>query len=492
MKWIYNKEDYLLLIRELGLLLLLVSGMLLIPLIVAFIYGEGSAYRPFIYSSLISAGLGLLLRLAPGRTRFERKHAIGLVVFSWPLISIPSALPLYLSNTAPTFLDAYFEAVSGWTTTGLSTIGANADLFLQSINFWRHLMQYFGGLGIIIMGIVVLVPLKDWEVTSELAVAAGKQYRIVPSLNNTLKIISLMYLVLLAVGSIAYYFSGLGSFDAVCHTMAGLSTGGFSTRGASVGAYNMLPVTLVSIPIMILGGTNFVLLYYLLRGDLKQYLPDIETKVFWILWMIFCGSLILWTLFGGGIEMDIPDILFMITSALTTTGWSTTPAQAVFLQWAPLGLLFIIVSMLVGANSSSTGGGIKAYRVGLIIKNIFWITKDVVTPDSLVKTKRYRHLQNKLADDTLLQSIMTFIYLYGLILFISFVIFTVYGYPIIESFYEVTSAIGTVGLSSGITSLGLETLPKIILIVNMWLGRIEILPVLYFIRYVSIRTKRLI
>ncbi|MFW6176701.1 MAG: potassium transporter TrkG [Thermoplasmatota archaeon] len=190
--------------------------------------------------------------------------------------------------------------------------------------------------------------------------------------------------------------------------------------------------------------------------------------------------------------MNIPDILFMITSALTTTGWSTTPAQAVFLQWAPLGLLFIIVSMIIGANSSSTGGGIKAYRFGLIIKNIFWITRDMVTPDSLVKNKRYRHLQNKLADDTLLQSIMTFIYLYALILFVSFVIFTIYGYPIIDSFYEVTSAIGTVGLSSGITSLGLETLLKIILIVNMWLGRIEILPVLYFIRYVSIKTKTLI
>ncbi|MFW6040238.1 MAG: TrkH family potassium uptake protein [Thermoplasmatota archaeon] len=489
MKWIYDKEDYLLLIRELGLLLLLSSSLLLIPLGVAYTYHEAIAYRPFLYGAIVAAGIGLVFRLAPLKTQFERKHAIGLVVLSWPLISFPSALPIYLTNTAPTFLDAYFEAVSGWTTTGLSTIGGNADLFLQSINLWRHLMQYFGGLGIIIMGVVVLVPLKDWEITSELAVAAGKNYRIVPSLNNTLKLITAMYLILLFISSIAFFFSGLSFFDSVCHAMAGLSTGGFSTRSASMGAYNSLLVTYISIPIMIVGGTNFVLLYHLLSGDFKNYLLDIETKVFWVLWITFCGGLLLWTLFGGGIEVKISDILFMITSALTTTGWSTVSSHAVFLQWAPLALLLIIVSMLVGANSSSTGGGIKAYRAGLMIKNIFWITRDMVTPASLKHSRRYRHVQKKLANDDLLQFIMTFVYLYFLILFFSFLIFTIYDYPIIESFYEVTSALGTVGLSSGITSAGLEILPKIVLIINMWLGRIEILPVLYFIRYISFRPK---
>ncbi len=483
MKWIYHKEDYLLLIRELGLLLLLVSGLLIIPLGVGYLYQETEVYRPFLYSSLLSAGLGILFRFSPAKTQFERKHAIGLVVLAWPLISFPSALPLYLSETAPTFLDAYFEAISGWTTTGLTTIGGNADLFLRSINLWRHLMQYFGGLGIIIMGIVVLIPLEDWEVTSELAIAAGKNYRIVPSLNNTLKIISLLYLGLLGIATVGYFFSGLSLFDASCHAMAGLSTGGFSTRGASIGAYNSTRITLFSVPVMIIGSTNFVLLYYLFSGKIKDYLSDIETRVLWTFLILFISVIGLWALLGGGRDISLLNNIFMVTSALTTTGWSSVPAHVVFLQWAPLALLFLIVSMLVGANSSSTGGGLKAYRVGLMIKNIFWLTRDMVLPESIKKSRDYKHLQKRFIDDEDLQFVMTFILLYFIILFFSFLIFTIFGYPIIGSFYEVTSAIGTVGLSSGITGVGLESGLKVILILNMWLGRIEVLPMLYFLRY---------
>ena len=463
-----------------------------VPLATAIYYQEVSLYQPFIYGVILAGSIGLFCQLVPRNANFERKHAIGLVVLAWPIISIPSALPIFLSETAPTFLDAYFEAISGWTTTGLTTIGGNADLFPQSINLWRHTMQYFGGLGIIIMGIVVLVPLKDWEMSSELAVAAGKDYRIVPSLQNTLKIITGIYLILLAIGSISYYFAGLSFFDAVCHTMAGLSTGGFSTRSASIGAYNSLPVTLVSLPIMILGATNFVLLYHLLTGDLKEYIPDIETKTFWTILGLMIVLLILWFNLRGGVDANLSDILFMITSALTTTGWNTVPAQVVFLQWAPLALLFIIVAMMIGANSSSTGGGIKSYRVGLMIKNIFWITKDMIIPDSVMINKRYRHIKKKFAEDEALQFMMTFVILYFLVLFVSFLIFAIYDYPILTSFYEVTSAIGTVGLSSGITSVGLESPLKIILILNMWLGRIEILPLLYFIRYLSIKGKKII
>lgn len=490
MKWIYNKEDYLLIIRELGVLLMILSIVLLLPIVVANIYGEPHTYSYFLKSSVISGALGIIFRFFPAETNFQRKHAIGLVALAWPLVSIPSALPFYFSGTAPTFLDGYFEAMSGWTTTGLSTIGANADVFAHSINFWRHLMQYLGGLGIIVMGIVVLAPLRDWEVTSELAVAAGKKYRIVPSLNNTIKIIVVMYSVFLLISTGLFFLTGLSVFDSICHAMAGLSTGGFSTRGASLGAYNSGVITLVSIPIMIIGGTNFVLVYYLFSGDIKNYLEDIETKVFWYFWILFVSSLIIWFALRHVGYSGLLDIIFMVTSALTTTGWSTIPASAVFLQWAPLPLLAIIVSMLIGANASSTGGGIKAFRVGVMIKNIGWMTKDVVMPDSMKFNRTYKHIEKKHPDDEELQHIMTFILLYFLILFLSFVIFAAFDFPIITSFYEVTSAIGTVGLSSGITSTAINPILKIVLCVDMWLGRIEILPILYFLRYIFSNKKR--
>lgn len=483
MKWRYDKDDYLLLLREFRVLFFIVSVLLLLPILMAYVYGESSVYSSFLLPSAISAVVGTILSFAPKNTEFERKHAIGLVVLAWPLVSLPSAYPFYSMGIAPTYLDAFFEAISGWTTTGLTTIGGNADVFLHSINFWRHLMQYAGGFGIIAMGIVVLVPLQDWEYTSELAVAAGRKYRIVPSLNNTIKIIAGMYAGLLAVSTILFYFSGLTWFHALNHAMAGLSTGGFSTRGGSLGAFGSPLTEIVALPIMILGSTNFVLVYYLLTGKLKRYFRDIETKVFWTALLFFISVLLIWFAVRSASYSHPLDIIFMITSALTTTGWNTVPASAVFLQWAPLALIFVILSMIMGANSSSTGGGLKAFRVGLMVKSIIWRTEAMILPDSIVKNKKYRHLEEKYIDDEELNHIFTLITMYLLILFFTFLIFTVFGHPILRSFYEVSSAVGTVGLSSGLTSIALHPFLKVLLCINMWLGRIEILPLLYLIRY---------
>ncbi|MEF8832500.1 MAG: TrkH family potassium uptake protein [Candidatus Thermoplasmatota archaeon] len=414
---------------------------------------------------------------------FERKHAIGLVVLAWPLVSLPSALPFYLTGTAPTYLDAFFEAISGWTTTGLTTIGGNADLFLHSINFWRHLMQFIGGFGIIAMGIIVLVPLSNWENTADLAVAAGRKYRIVPSLSNTIKIIAVMYMGLLGLSTALFYISGLGWFHSLNHAMAGLSTGGFSTRGGSLGAFGSNWAEIVALPIMILGSTNFVLVYYLLSANWKNYLKDIETKVFWGFLLSFIGILLIWFAVRSVSYSHPLEIIFMIVSALTTTGWNNVPASAVFLQWAPLALIFVILSMIIGANSSSTGGGLKAFRVALIIKSIIWRTEATIMPDSIVQSKKYRHIEDKYIDEEELTHVFTLISMYLIVLFFSFLIFTIFGHPILRSFYEVSSAVGTVGLSSGLTNLGLHPFLKILLCFNMWLGRIEILPILYFIRY---------
>ncbi len=483
MRWIYDREDYFLIIKELGSIMMIIAVLLLLPIIVAQIYGEDSAFRPFFISSFFALALGVIFRLFPKNTGFQRKHAVGMTVIAWPIVSIPSAIPFYLIGTSPTYLDGYFEAVSGWTTTGLTTIGGRADLFMHSVNFWRHLMQYVGGVGIIIMGMVVLAPMIDWKVTSEVSMAAGRKYRIVPSLNNTIKIIAGMYGILLLISTVLFFLAGMNPFDALNHAMAGLSTGGYSTKGRSLGAYTSPWIPLVALPIMIIGGTNFVLVYHLFRGKIEKYLQDIESKVFWLFSIVMLGSLILWFIFQQVSYSNVLDIVFMVVSALTTTGWSTVPAFAVLTQWAPLGLLILVGSMIVGANSSSTGGGIKAVRAGLIFKSIIWRTEKVIMPDSVVLSREYQHHVKKYVNDEKLLHIYSFVAIYMVVLILSFIIFCIFGHPIIPSFYEVTSAVGTVGLSSGLTSTSLHPLLKVLLCVDMWLGRIEILPLLYFIRY---------
>ncbi len=501
MIWSYSKDDIILIFRELGTILMIVSFVLLLPLITAYIYGERSVFKPFLISAIFPAAYGVAFRLFSTNATLEKKHAIGLVVLAWPIISLPSALPIYLINPSPqkiSYLDAYFEAMSGWTTTGLTTFGGHADGFFYSVNLWRHLMQFLGGLGIIVMGVVVLAPLIGWKDKMELMNAAGRSYRIRPSLGNTIKFIAVIYTVLMIIGTILFVIAGLSVFDALCHSMAGFSTGGFSTRSGSIMDYRSLSVTTVSIPIMILGGTNFAILYILFTGKIKEYFKDIETKLFWTLIVTFTLLALLWyhlrfgefgIFFSFGVH-DYPgfiDVIFMLTSSLTTTGWNSIPWSVWSATFAPLFFILIIFCMLVGANTSSTGGGIKAARVGLIIKSFFWHIERSVLPDSAVTKKEYRHLENKFLKDKELIQIFNFVMIYLFVLFVSFMIFLILGQEILPSFFEVTSALGTVGLSSGITSIELNPILKIVLIINMWVGRIEIFPILYFIRYIILR-----
>lgn len=507
LNWIYDKKDYLLIIKELGLLLTMISIILLFPLFVAIFYNEQSAYQPFILASVLSALMGMIMILFNNiyyqfftpfeeeEAEFNRRHAIGLVVLSWPVISFPSAIPFYLIKPGPeniSYLDAYFESVSGWTTTGLTTFGGNADIFLNSINFWRHFMQYLGGLGIIVMGVLILLPMRKWENSMDMIIATGRDYRISPSLRNTIKIISIIYLLIMALGALLFFISGMPPFDSLCHSMAGLSTGGFSVRSDSLMAYNSAAITIASFPIMIIGNTNFVLVYYLLRGKIKTYLKDIESKVFWSLLILFIISFYSWYAYvNGGLffSFDVNsypgfiDVLFNVISALTTTGWNTIPYEAWSVGMAPFIFLIIIVSMLVGANTSSTGGGLKAMRIGIVLKSIFWEIEKIVLPRSIVLKRDYHHIEKKYAEDKDLVKIFTFIFIYLIVLLISFIIFLLHGINFSDSLFEVTSAIGTVGLSSGVTSTDLSPLLKIILCIDMWLGRIEVLPIFYFIRY---------
>ncbi len=503
MLWSYDKDDYFYLMSELAILLFLTGIVMFLPLIVAVIYGEQSAYIPFLAGSLLAFLMGALFRIFSSlyfkyyseKVSLERKHAIGMVVLAWPLASFPSAVPYYLINPGTeniSYLDGFFEAISGWTTTGLTTFGGEADMFLHSVNFWRHLTQYLGGLGIVVMGLLVLMPLRDWESTTELISASGRDYRIAPSLLNTVQIIAAIYFFLMLAGTLLFYSSGMPLFDSFCHSMSGFSTGGFSVRSDSLMAYNSASIALAALPIMVIGNTNFVLIYYLLSRRIKTYFKDIESKVFWALLIMFIISFYAWYVyqegdllfrFTGRNYAGIIDVLFNVISALTTTGWNSVPYRVWSGLAAPFVFLIIIISMIVGANTSSTGGGLKAMRVGVMLKTIYWQIEDIVLPSSAIKKKRYHHLAEKHVENKDIIKIFVFVFLYFIILFISFIIFILYGYGFFEGFFEVTSAIGTVGLSSGVTAVKLEAPLKIILSINMWLGRIEVLPLFYFIRY---------
>jgi len=504
--WSYDKEDYLILIYELGLILYLVSFVLLLPLGIAIFYKEYVAYSPFLAGSIAAALLGTVFRLVPyvyfnffsEKEPFERKHAIGMVVLSWPLISIPSAIPLYfLANINPetqdiTFLDAFFEGISGWTTTGLTTFGGQASDFYYSVNFWRHFMQYLGGLGIVVMGLLILMPLRDWEDTMELISASGRDYRIAPSLLNTVKTIAIIYFGLMLGGTLLFRLSGMPLFDSFCHSMSGFSTGGYSVKSNSLMAYDSTSITLAALPIMVIGQTNFVLIYYLLKGKIKTYFRDIESQTFWSLLIFFIAAFFViyafefqevWFSFGGRNVSGFLDVVFNVVSALTTTGWNSVNYDVWRVAASPVVFLIIILSMIIGANTSSTGGGLKAMRVGVMIKTIYWHIQDIVLPRSAVLNKKYHHLESKFIKDSELLKMFVFVFIYFIILFASFIIFLLYGYPAGEALFEVTSAIGTVGLSSGVTAVDLEPILKLVLSINMWLGRIEVLPLLYFIKY---------
>jgi len=468
--------DFKIVLHNLGKVLSIASSAFILPLAGALYFGEGEQVRDFLIAFLSSLGFGFFLWVVfRSEVEIKMRHAIAVTALSYPLLAFFSSIPLL--KVAPSFLDAYFEAMSGWTTTGLSTLRSIED-FPLSINLWRHFMQYLGGLGIIVLSLIVLSRAGTGiEVTSFYA-AEGRSTKIGVNILGTVRAMWVMYFGLLLLGALAFYLAGMNAFDSFCHSMSGFSTGGFSTHSQSIGYFQSHWIEVVAVVIMLLGSINFPLLHNLLSGNLKEMVKNIENKTFFLIFALLCLSTVLLlspTL--QGIRLGI----FHSASSLTTTGWSNSTGVTFF----PLVQLLLIFGMIIGASAGSTGGGIKRLRAAMVFKSIWWDIKKDLSPEDAIIPRKFHHFKERNAEEKTVYRMYIMVASYVLLLVFSASATAGWGYPLGDAFFESSSAVGTVGLSTGIVGAELPTPLKLIYILDMWAGRLEVLPVLMF--FVSLK-----
>lgn len=454
----------------LGLTLGLTGLVMLTPLITLLVWPEESALAVhFLIPGLllIVAGALAYFRLKPENVVLSLQDGGLIVVLSWLGTCVVSVWPLMAIEDL-NFTQAIFESVSGWTTTGLSVVDVTEAHKITLL--WRSIMQVVGGAG---FAIIMLAALTG-PVGTGLPSAEGRSEQLVPHVRESAKLVVMIYCSYLVVGTVALYFAGMNWFDAVNHSFAAISTGGFSTQPESIGYWNSVAVEAVTIPLMLLGSLNFLTAYALRRGRLSALKNDSEVRlvaffvplVSLLILLIVCRGL--YPTFGKSIRVAI----FETVTCMTTTGFATVS----YTDWNGFGILMLIVFMIVGGGTGSTAGGMKQYRIVLLAKSFIWDIRRVLSPQNAVTANYVWHSgERDYIDDSRLRQTTAFATLYLLTFILGTSILVAHGYSLRDSLFEFASAQGTVGLSIGVTSADAPSLVLWAETVGMFLGRLEFL-----------------
>jgi trk system potassium uptake protein TrkH len=454
--------DFRSILSYLGTVLEIMGIASILPVFIAWIYNENPTL--FFITAVISFVSGILLDRRFRKKELNISSAMVLASLSIAVISIIGAIP-FLWNLGQ--LDSLFESVSGFTTTGLTTVLPESMPF--SLVFWRSLTQWAGGLGIIV---IFLYLVNSPGISSYY----GRKPDADESKKSTfLKKAMAIYVVITFAGFLLLMLAGLGGFDSIVTSLSSISTGGFSAKNASIAAYDNVWVEFIVAMLMIAGATSFLLLEGFTRGKFMDYVKSAEARIFWALIIIF-SVLVSFAMFNLGQPARLA--LFQTVSALTTGGFHTTEALS------GLAMLLLIVLMIIGGFSASAAGGMKLSRAGIIGKSFTWIGKKVTLPQEAIVPLKY---DGRVIRDSEVTTVAIFVAIYMLFLFGSAILLSFMGYPPLDSLFQAASAQGNVGLSA-IPMDTINPLAKVLLMANMVLGRLEIFPVLGFL-YVLVKTQ---
>ncbi len=476
MKYIISiKEKYRMIIGYTGMITMGLAVVMLLPLLVLPAYPEEMfAARYFLISGVLTGMIGLL---AAKELKKERSSRLTLqdggviVVLSWVITTTFSTLPFLFEGNL-NFTQAMFESVSGWTTTGLSVVDVTETP--QVFLLWRSIMQFFGGAGLSVIMISAIIGPHGVGFYN----AEGRTDQLLPNVSKTAKMIMMIYSGYLIGAVILYILAGMPWFDAINHGMAALSTGGFSTQTDSIGHYQSFLIEAITIVLMVIGTTNFVIHYGIISGKVKLAMKNGEVRFFVFLLGIIIPLVSVVSLipYYGNVSEGLRITIFEFVSALTTTGFSTVG----YSDWPVAPVFIMMVLMLIGGGTGSTAGGMKLYRIYLLSKSLWWELVRFGKPkNSVPQYYVYKGLDKLYVTEKHLRETGNFVVLYMITYVIGVSIFLFYGVSLKDAMFEFGSSIGTVGLSLGVTS---PELPRGMLwtqIVGMMLGRLEFLVVFY-------------
>jgi len=446
------------------------------PLGVALYYGDGSA--PAMLGSLLltcGVGGGVFFRTR-GQEDFYLSHrdGVAIVTLGWLAAGLAATLPYLLSGAIPDFTNAYFESISGLTTTG-SSIFKDVEVLPQGILFWRAQTQWLGGMGIIVFSIAILPFLGIGGMQLYKAETPSPVVdKLTPRISDTAQALWKIYIVLTIIQIFLLMSGGMDWFDSICHTFATMPTGGFSPKNASVGHYQSVYIDFVIVLFMFVAGMNFSLHYKLVKGNVRQFFRDPEFRSY----LFITAAIILVItidLYGAAIYKGIFDACryaaFQVVSIMTTTGFVT----ADFEQWPVLSQQLLLLCMFLGSMAGSTGGGIKIMRIVLLLKHCYLEIFRIIHPHATTVVK----LGEIPVPQTIMRSIWGFFLLYVGIYIVATVAMAALGLDMISSISAVATCLGNVGPGLGSVGpmdnfSGVPVLGKWLLIFCMLLGRLEI------------------
>lgn len=472
----------LIILRVMGDLLLLETGLLALSLGVDLAYGD-TAWASFLYTALVSLGLGLLLRFfgRHAKNQMSRRDGYIIVSVTWVLFSAIGMLPYLFSGYIPRVADAFFEAMSGFSSTG-ATILDNIEDGTHGLLFWRSMTQWLGGLGIVFFTIAVLPIFGLGDVKLFAAEATGPTHdKLHPRISTTAKRIWGIYSILTAACTACLMLGGVSFFDSICHAMTCTATGGFSNYQDSIAHFQSTYVEYVLIFFMMISAVNFTLTYYsFVQGHIRKFFKDTELK--WFLSIVAVATVLCaFTLFSPlyhkelTVEESFRQAFFQVVSIITTTGYAT----ADYCLWPHITWSILCVLMFSGSCAGSTSGGFKMLRVVMLTKNAINEFKHILHPNAILPVR----VNDTVVSNSLKSTLLAFFYTYMALTMFSTIVFTFIGLSFSESIGVSLSCISNIGPSFGRfgPAYSWSMLPdfaKWMCSILMLLGRLEIFSVL--------------
>ncbi|MGX8692764.1 MAG: TrkH family potassium uptake protein [Clostridia bacterium] len=462
--------------RIVGAVLLLLAAFLLLPLIVGLIYGENVRGFALTIALSLALGLAMLLCLKPENTEIYAREGFTAVGLVWIVLSLIGALPLVLNGDIPRYIDAVFEVTSGFTTTGASVL-PDVEALSRSGQFWRIFTHWLGGMGVLVFVMAVMPLGGDRSMHIMRAEVPGPTVgKLVPRARKTAMILYLIYLGLTLAETVFLLFGGMSFYEALLHSFASAGTGGFSTRAASIAAFDSAYIEIVIGVFLILFCTNFNLYYLILIGRTKDALKSEELHWLWGIIAASVAAIAVGILpIYGSLGTSLRHAFFNVTTIISTTGFGTED----FTRWPGYVQTLLVALMLIGGCAGSTGGGLKISRVILLVKTAAADVRKMVRPRSVNRVS----LDGQRVSRETASAVYTYFALYMMILFGCTLFVSLDGYDFTTNFTAAVSCMSNIG--PGLSLIGpkgsfaiFSDLSKAILSLTMLCGRLEIYAIL--------------
>ncbi|WP_300382124.1 TrkH family potassium uptake protein [Clostridium sp.] len=472
--------NYGMVIKVLGNILSL-EALMMIPSLLVALYYKQSDRSAFAISIILIATIGYIMsQKNVYNKKIKSKEGLAIVTLGWILVSFFGALPFVISGSIPSFVDAFFETVSGLTTTG-STLVDNIEDLPKGILFWRSFTHWIGGMGILVFTLAILPTLGVGGFQIFKAESPGPvKDRIVPKIKDTAKILYITYMALTIVEMILLMLGGMTLYESSIHTFGTVGTGGFSSRSASIGAYNSTYIHIVISVFMILSGANFSLYFALYKGKWRELFKNKELRFY--LGVIFSATILIglnlnFTSYKN-IGLSLRDSLFQTSSIITTTGYATVD----FDKWPTFSKSILFLLMFIGGCAGSTAGGMKNIRIVVLLKLVKRQIAKTFHPRAMIPVK----LDGKSIPSDTIASITSFFVLYIFIFVIGTIIISLEGIGLESSASAIVTALSNVGPGFGVigptqTFSGFSNFSKIFMSFLMLLGRLELFTILALI-----------